>query len=251
MPTGAFYGAKKACEPRQLIYNYADDNIYLVSDPSAAVGWAVPTDSAALVGTAHPTSLTADIRVYDIEARLLLAAHLPVETHAEPSRRNFKLPRLEHVTTTYFLSLRLLQQGGAEVANNFYWLSTTPDVLDYEAKVTPWEYYTPSKQYADLTLLNSLPPAEVKADCRIETAGAQDVAVVTLENLSDKIAFFAELLLVKDDMAEPVVPVFWQDNFVSLLPKEKRILSAAFSPTGPSPALTVRGWNINPFVVCP
>jgi exo-1,4-beta-D-glucosaminidase len=247
MPTGAFYGAKKACEPQQLIYHYGDNAIYLVTDPHL-VGWAMPTipgpRSRETVGNAHPTGLTADIRVYDIESRLFLAAHFRVDAERTTSKRVFKLPRLENVTTTYFLSLRLLEASGALVANNFYWLSTTPDVLDHEAKVTPWEYYTPSKQYADLTMLNALPSAEVSAYCHIEAADGRNVATVTLENHSDRIAFFIELLLVAGETGEPVVPVFWQDNFVSLLAHETRVLTATFPAGGQAPNLTLRGWNV-------
>jgi exo-1,4-beta-D-glucosaminidase len=260
MPTGAFYGAKKACEPRQLIYHYGDHAIYLVNDRRAdargpeIVGCAPHTfpngnhegsyRAMEMVCGAHPTSVTADIRVYDIESRLLLAAHFPVEMQNGAAQRVFRLPRLEHVTTTYFLSLRLLEQDGPELANNFYWLSTTPDVLDYDAKVTLWEYYTPSKQYADLTLLNSLPPAEVDVSHRFETIGQEGRITVELANRSDRIAFGIELLLA-DDAGEPVVPVFWQDNYVSLLPHETKTLMATFPPTEQPPFLTVRGWNIH------
>ena len=99
----------------------------------------------------------ADVRVYDIESKLSLAAHLPIA-----SNRVFKLPPFRTISTTYFLELAVAGCGtGTRIADNFYWLSTQPDVLDYEAKVKPWEYYTPSREYADLTGLNSLPPAEV------------------------------------------------------------------------------------------
>ena len=230
MPTGAFYGARKACQPRQLIYNYGDHSIYLVYD---SAGWATTG------GCPY-----ADIRVYDIESRVLLAAHLPLETETDTSKRVFQLPRLESITTTYFLSLRLLNPAGAQVADNFYWLSTKPDVLDYSAKVTPWEYYTPSKGYADLTLLDSLPPAQVDVTHRLETASHESRMTVTLANRSDKIAFLVDLLLTDETTGEPVTPVFWQDNYVSLLPNETRALTATFSSAGQAPHLAVRGWNI-------
>lgn len=223
MPTGAFYGAKKACEPIQLIYNYGDRSIYLVHD--------APRESK---------SLTGDIRVYDIESRLVLAVHLPVDGRQSPSECLFKLPPLQTVTKTYFLSLRLLDAVGALVADNFYWLSTKPDVLDYEAKVTPWEYYTPSRGYADLTMLNSLPPADVDVTHHIE----EGAVTVKLTNRSDRIAFFIELLFVDAIAGEPVVPIFWQDNYVTLLPNETRTVTGTFDPAECAPSLTVRGWNL-------
>jgi hypothetical protein len=306
MPTGAFYGTKKACRPLQLIYNYGDHSVYLVNDspvgcavhtfpnddcerknrPMEKVGTAHPTsahsagirdgwqrqaESAELAdgvshaegpsancrlplpptvsslnsgATARPTSLTAEIRVYDIESRLFFAAHLPLAAQGGASQRVFKLPRLENITRTYFLSLRLLDAAGAPAADNFYWLSTKPDVLDYSAKVRPWEYHTPSKGYADLTLLNSLPPAEVDVTHRLETIGEESTITVDLANRSDRIAFLIELLLTDEATGEPIVPIFWQDNYVTLLPNETKALTATFSSTEQPPDLTVRGWNL-------
>ncbi|MCX5841121.1 MAG: hypothetical protein NTY16_06670, partial [Deltaproteobacteria bacterium] len=122
---------------------------------------------------------------------------------------------------------------------------------DYSAKVTPWEYYTPSKGYADLTLLNSLPPAEVQVTHRLETIGEESRVTVELENRSDKIAFFIELLLTDAAGGEPIVPIFWQDNYVSLLPNDTRTLTATFPPTKPQPLLATRGWNLEDSVPKP
>ena len=187
----------------------------------------------------------ADIRVYDIQSRLFLAAHFRVDAEGGTSKRILTLPRLETIAGTHFLSLRLLDAQDTEVANNFYWLSTKPDVLDYEAKVTPWEYYTPSKQYADLTLLNTLPPAAVDVEHHIEANEREAAISAKLINRSNRIAFFVELLLIDEDTSEPVVPIFWQDNYVSLLPNETRTVTATF-PAAQEPVLSVRGWNIEP-----
>jgi exo-1,4-beta-D-glucosaminidase len=252
MPTGAFYGAKKACEPQQLVYHYGDHCIYLLND-LPAVGWVLNPRVLSADGLpprglrTHPTNLTSDIRVYDIESKLVLAARLPADTGNGTSKKVFQLPHLDRLSNTYFLNLRLLDASNAEIARNFYWLSTKLDVLDYQAKVEPWEYHTLSKEYADLTLLNHLPPAQV--DVRYELGANGEEVRVELANRSDKIAFFLELLLTEPESGEPIVPVFWQDNYVSLLPNETRVLSAALSQTRQAPVLTVRGWNIEPLVV--
>jgi len=249
IPTGAFYGVKKACEPLQLIYHYGNHGIYLVND--SPVGCAMHTfpygddkrrDQTEKVCMAHPTNPKADVRIYDIESRLILAARLPLDAEGGTAQRIFKLPRLDRVSKTYFLSLRLVDTNNAELAGNFYWLSTQPDVLDYQAKVEPWEYYTPSKGYADLTMLNHLPPAQVDVAYDLGANG-KDVRV-ELANRSDRIALFLELLLLDPRTHEPVVPVFWQDNYVSLLPNETRVLVATIPEHVEKPALTVRGWNI-------
>ncbi len=226
MPTGAFYGAKKACQPIQLIYNYGDRGIYLVSERRR-----------------REENLRAEIRVYDIESRLFFAEYVPVQSadRLVETQHLASLPsRLENISTTYFLSLRLFDVSGVQIADNLYWLSTKPDVLDYEAKVTPWEYYTPSKGYADLAMLNSLPPANVDVTHHIDGG----TMTVELANRGDNIAFFIELLLTDAATSEPIIPIFWRDNYVTLLPNERKTVTGTFAPVARTPVLTVRSWNI-------
>lgn len=258
MPTGAFYGAKKACEPLQLVYHYGDNSVYFVGravptfskiggerqdQPTEKAG-AAPDVQALFTapGRPHATNLQADIQVYDIESKPVLAAHLPLDAESGISQRIFELPHLDRISTTYFVSLRLRDANGKELGGNFYWLSTKPDVLDYQAKVEPWEYYTPSREYADLTMLNHLPPARIDIAYRIKATGRK--ATVELTNRSGRIAFFIELLLTDEHTGEPVVPVLWQDNYVSLLPNETRTVAVTFPARAQMPLLTVRGWNV-------
>jgi hypothetical protein len=46
---------------------------------------------------------------------------------------------------------------------------------------------------------------------------------------------------------EEVLPVFWEDNYVTLLPGETRELTATYAPKDlgvAAPVVTVDGWNI-------
>ncbi|MHC4517491.1 MAG: glycoside hydrolase family 2 protein [Planctomycetota bacterium] len=225
-PTGAFYATRNACASPQLIYHYGDNSIHLVNDQLVDF-----------------SNLRAEVRLYDIESKLFLYEHFQVVAERESTRRVTSLPSFANISTAHFLNLRLVDAQRRAVASNFYWLSTRPDVLDDDARVEPWEYYTPSQQYADLTQLNSLRPAELGVKLHGEPGDRKDKVTVELENQSDMIAFFIELLLL-DGVGEPVVPIFWQDNFVSLLPNETRTLRAAFPGSAEKPALIVRGWNI-------
>lgn len=222
VPTGAFYGAKTACASPQLVYNYGDNSVYLVDDR--------------LVGQ---RDLRAEIRLYDINSRLLLDTQVTVNSSCDRAERVLELPPSTNQGTTYFLSLRLYDTQDKEMADNFYWLSTVPDVVDYDATVTPWEFYTPSKVYADMTQLNSMHPAEVRVQDRIEG----DTVTVELANQSDRIAFFIELLLLDGECGQPVVPIFWQDNYISLLPRETKTVTAHLRASGLDPTLEIRGWN--------
>lgn len=226
VPTAAFYAVRKACVSPQLIYHYGQNSIYLVHD-----------------GLADVTGLGAEIRLYDIRSRVFLDVHLSVDASCERAERIFTLPQVQHRGTTYFLDLRLTNARGVEVATNFYWLSTQPDVLDDDARVEPWAFYTPSREYADLTMLNCLPGTQIDLRCDTRKDDRENRITVELANRGEAIAFFVELLLT-DSAGEPIVPILWQDNYMVLLPGQRKTIEATCLTRAPSPVLKLRGWNI-------
>jgi len=55
------------------------------------------------------------------------------------------------------------------------------------------------------------------------------------------------LKLNKSAKGEEILPVIWEDNYISLLPGEKREITAHYEIAalhGKRPALEVSGWNI-------
>jgi exo-1,4-beta-D-glucosaminidase len=230
MPTGAFYAARKACQSPHLLYNYADHSVYAVNDKILTY-----------------ENMRAEVRVLDIYSNELLAQTVDIDVQQESSAKILALPEFPEISTTYFLALRLYDQKDAEVASNFYWLSTKPDVLDYDAKVEPWSYYTPSKEYADFTLLNSVPSAKVTIEHRFDEVGKEQQVIVKLQNISNYLAFFTELGVLGKSTGRTILPVFWEDNYISLLPGESRHLKATFPASDDKPVLTVNSTRIGTF----
>jgi len=227
MPTGAFYAARKACEPLHPLYNYGDRGIYIVNDYLTAF-----------------RNIKATIRVLDINSLEIFNRTFLLDAERESSNKIFELPEFENISTMYFLDLRLNDDKGIEISNNFYWLPTKPDVLDYQTKVEPWPYYTPSKEFADLTALNSMPAAAVEFRYHTESTKRQQKTTAILQNTGNTIAFFIELKISDKKTGETILPVFWEDNYVSLLPGETRTIEATF-PTPQNPVvLSIDGWNM-------
>jgi exo-1,4-beta-D-glucosaminidase len=68
-----------------------------------------------------------------------------------------------------------------------------------------------------------------------------------LENPSKNLAFFVRLKVNRGTGGPEVLPIVWQDNYISLLPGEKREISATYEPAalgGAQPVVEVRGWNL-------
>ncbi len=72
---------------------------------------------------------------------------------------------------------------------------------------------------------------------------------VAAENKSNSVAFMVHPRLTRGKGGEDVTPVFWSDNYFSLLPGEKKSVTVRFNSTslhGAAPELVVEGWNVEP-----
>jgi exo-1,4-beta-D-glucosaminidase len=130
------------------------------------------------------------------------------------------------------------------VGSNFYWLSTKPETLDW-AKTTWW--MTPTADFADFTALAQLPKVKLKVTDRSERKGEEAVTHVVLENRSKSLAFFVRLKVNKGAKGEEILPVIWEDNYISLMPGEKREVTASYRASelgAAKAAVEVSGWNV-------
>ena len=125
----------------------------------------------------------------------------------------------------------------------FYRLSTREDVLDW--KETKW-YYTPTQSHADLKALAQLPPTTLAVSTRFEEAGPEGVAHIGVENTGSSLAFQVRLKLVEPTSGEEILPVFWDDNYFELFPREKREIRVSYPRKEgvARPGLEVEAWNV-------
>jgi exo-1,4-beta-D-glucosaminidase len=226
-PTGAFYGARKACQPLHLIYNYGTREVVAVNNTLEPAG-----------------KLRAVIRVLDFNLKEKYVKTVDLGLAADEVKTIDTLPEVQGLTTTYFLDLRLFKDKDSLADVNFYCLSMKPETLD-EAK-SEW-FVTPVKNYADFTSLAGLRPVKLKAKGRFSQSGPLYRFTVDLENPSPDLAFQVELRVTRDASGEDVLPIYLDDNDISLLPGEKRKIVGLFATDdlrGEQPVLKVRGWNI-------
>jgi exo-1,4-beta-D-glucosaminidase len=140
----------------------------------------------------------------------------------------------------------LFSWSGELLSRNFYWLLAKPDVPDF-AK-TEW-YYTPLTEYADFLALQDLPKATVNASMTVSDAYQEAAAHVTIENTGSGLAFLVRLRLLKGKDGPEVLPVFFDDNYISLLPGEKREITVHVRKSdlgAAKPVLAVDGFNVAP-----
>ena len=224
-PAGAYFGTKKACEPLHVQYSYDNRSIVAVNS------------------TYRPyTKLKAKATVYDLNLHERFSKEAIFEAASDSTNSLFTIPEIESLSTTYFLDLRLADSSGVEISSNFYWLSTKPDVLDPDRST--W-FYTPTKAFADYTGLQGLAPAQVRVSGRIDKDGNEDLAHITVENPSKQLAFFLRVRLANEKDVEEILPILLQDSYFSLLPGERKEVTAKFERSpGLKPVVDVEGWNV-------
>jgi hypothetical protein len=58
------------------------------------------------------------------------------------------------------------------------------------------------------------------------------------------VAFFNRISLLNPQTKERMLPVFYSDNYVSILPDEQRTVIIDYNLPVVSPKVSVRGWNL-------
>jgi exo-1,4-beta-D-glucosaminidase len=227
-PAGGYFGAKKAMEPLHPMYGYDDHSISIVSSQYK-----------------DAPRLRLSARIYNLDMTEKWSQNAELDAPADSSTRVFTVPEIEGLSPVYFLVLRLRDARGILVGSDFYWLSTKTETLDW--KNSKW-YLTPTKSFADYTALRDLPKVRLRVSSRLEQKGEDAAEHVVIENPSKDLAFFLRLKVDKGAHGEEILPVLWQDNYFSLLPGEKREVTATFRTRllgDAKPFVEVRGWNVD------
>ena len=228
VPAGGYFGTKKACEPVHVQYSYDDNSVAVVNSTYAAL-----------------KGLKVSAKIYNIDAKEKASRDATLDVAADASVKAFDLPKVEGLSTTYFLRLQLRDAAGKPVSDNFYWLSTKADTLDWAKRKDT--VYTPQKEFGDLTGLNSLPQVTLSVSAAKSSATGKDTITVTAKNPSSSVAFMAHLRLTRGPGGDDVVPIFWSDNYFSLLPGEESQVTASYDSSaldGKAALLVVDGYNV-------
>jgi exo-1,4-beta-D-glucosaminidase len=224
-PGGGYFGAKKAMEPLHAIYGYDDRSIAVVSSQYE-----------------DTPGLQLTVKMLNLDMTEKFAQQVSIDVPADGVVKVLTLPAPEGLTPTYFVWLRLQDSRGKPLSTNFYWLSTKQETLDWEK--SNW-YTTPTDSYADFTALAQLPKVKLKIAERTEQNGETAITRVAVENPSQSLALFVRLKL--SHAGEEILPVLWEDNYISLLPGEKRELRASYRASqlkGAKPLVEASGWNL-------
>jgi exo-1,4-beta-D-glucosaminidase len=229
VPAGGYFGTKKAMEPVHVQYSYDDNSVAVVNSTYDEV-----------------RDAKVSAKLYSLDAKERGAREVRMNIAADSSTKAFDLPEVEDLTRTYFLRLQLHDSSGKLLSDNFYWLSTKPDVMDWEHKQDT--VYTPQAEFGDLSGLNTLPQVKLDVTSTKENKGGGSGVRISVRNPSGSIAFMVHLRVTNRN-GEDVTPILWSDNYFSLLPGEQRDITSRYDTsdlTGGAAVLKIDGYNIAP-----
>ena len=199
-PTASLYHTMHALEPVHIQYDYLKGTVSVVND---------------LVK--EQKGLKAKAEVYDLQSRKVSTVKAKIDVPADGVANDVLTVNIpQDITPVHFIALELTDARGNVVSRNFYWRSTSR----YEGKQTVTGPCTGG--FEPLASMHEAKPTLMTR--RLSDKDGWREWEVTLRNSGRRIAFFCQLLLT-DQNDKPVHGTFYSDNFFSLLPGEKQVIT--------------------------
>ncbi len=207
----SYYGTMKACEPVHVQLNLETHQIDVINTTTTA-----------------RTGLMVSAKVYSLANALLFQAKESKDVGADSSIGSLKLDLAPYLAQgMVIVKLELLDAAGGVVSQNLYWLGAK------------------SSSYREL---NHLAPTLLKAAGIAGTAGDMIKIRVELTNPDKVVSLANKLTLLDAKSRERILPVYFSDNYISLLPGETRSIEIEYpaSASKGSAEIAIRGWNATP-----
>jgi hypothetical protein len=211
----SFYGVKKANAPLHVQMDLSDYTVAVVNTTLKQQKDLRIT--ARIVSLANVTLDAENAAVTAGANAVTPVLHLPV-------------PSLTQKNPLVFVRLEMQDENGALVADNFYWIAR--DDESYRG-------------------LNNLAPASIDAQALAGSSvpslcGKENTWNVRLKNTGASPSVAMKLTLFHADNTR-VLPAYYSDNYISLLPGEERTI-VVHAPSGAAGVgdfhFTLRGWNL-------
>ncbi len=207
----SFYAVKKACEPLHVQLDLSNYDVAVVNTSNDA--------HAGLLVVAN---------VYTLDNKLLLHREEKRDAAANVLTEGFRLELAPLLSSDelVLVNLDLRDASGAVVSRNFYWVGA---------------------QNSSYRRLNRMGRAVISASAKSTRAGDNARIEVELRNTGTVSSIEDKLTLLNTADGSRILPAFYSDNYVSLLPGESRTIEIEYPAKAANgrAVLTLRGWNLS------
>ncbi|MFT2008489.1 glycoside hydrolase family 2 protein [Pontibacter sp. 13R65] len=213
-PNACLYGLRTGGEPLHVMYDPVDSMVMMVNNT-----FEMKRDMMLVVNA------------YDMAGKKTSMGQVISEINPSMAKKyipvNAAIKKLAQ-DKGMFLSLQLLDLNKQVISDNFYWL---PDAK------------------GEYSGLKEMPKATIKLEAQQTAKGKIEVTVTN--PATNTVAFFNRLALVDAKTQQRLLPVFYSDNYISVVPGEKKVITMEYTPAadGSLPAVTIEGWNVEKQVI--
>ena len=210
-PNASLFATRSACEPVHVQMNESDGHVLIVNNMARP-----------LVGVTAKTS------IYNLDGRLAYMHSDTVTAAPSAATDTGAIAFPTALSAVHFVKVELRDAQHKLLADNFYWRADPahPD---------------------DLRALDTLPTVTLTTRATRHDVGGKCFLIVTLHNPSKSVALMAHLQLRKARSNTRVLPIFYSDNYVSLIPGGSKTLTVEALTSdlgGEAPQLAIDGWNV-------
>lgn len=208
-PTAAFFAFRTACEQVHVLWRPDTEAVQVVNNTARSY-----------------EGMSADVKIVDIDGKLLHQARYPVVLHPDDMVEVTRLDFSGIDSPVCFIDLELTDAAGNVVSRNFYWRG---------------------REYMDYNAMNSMKEAVPSVTVGKKVSDGRIVLDCTVSNETDSPMVNLRLLVLDARTGERVLPVDYEDNYISLIPGRERKIKVSFDSSSCKSGryeLYIEGWNV-------
>jgi len=207
-PTSAYFGAKKGCEPLHIQWNPVSESIEVVNYSGGNVA-----------------GLTARAEVLNMDGSRQWTKTASLDSKEDSTVSCIRMEYPAGLTPVHFLRLALTQN----------------------ARIVSTNFYVRARDAGNYRALRELPKVNLEATTRVEQQGSRWFLTTELHNPSAYPALLVRVKAVRETTGDRILPAFYSDNYVALMPGERQTLLAELADAdtrGEKPRILVEGFNM-------
>jgi hypothetical protein len=207
-PTAAYFGCKKANEPIHIQWNPVFNDIEVVNYSA---------------GNHH--NLSAKAQIFNMDGSLQWEKEIALDCKEDFTVTCFRLQFPATLSAVHFILLTL-EEDKKEICRNFYWRGLEDG--NYKA-------------------LRNMPRGKLDTQTHISKTGDGWVLTTRLSNTGSQPVLMIRLKVTGKRSGERILPVFYSDNYISLMPGEQRDITMRLKDQdtrGEKPQVEISGFNL-------
>jgi hypothetical protein len=207
-PTGGYFGSKKGSEPLHIQWNPIRNDIEVVNYHAL-----------------DRKGIEAKAQLINQDGSVQWEKKSTLDIKEDATVTCFPLELPTSLSDTYFIRLTLTENGKL-LSDNFYWRG---------------------KEEGDYRSLLQLPKTKLTTETTVNKSGREWRLTTTLKNNTQTPALMVRLKVEGAKSAERILPVFFSDNYVFLMPGEEKTITMKLydnDTRGEKPVVVVSGFNL-------